>query len=71
MFRILRGLGSRALPCGCLVGLYETYANTTIAILDAKGPECADRAHQVDARIDAAGIDPPAQPPSTIPTMNR
>ena len=43
MLRILRGLGSRALPCGCLVGLYETYANQTVAILDAKGADCADR----------------------------
>jgi hypothetical protein len=35
--RILRGLGSRSLPCGCLVGIYETYDNKTIEVVDARG----------------------------------
>ena len=50
--RILRGLGSRALPCGCLVGVYETYANQTVAIIDAKGSDCQDRQHRVDSGVD-------------------
>ena len=52
MLRILRGLDSRALPCGCLVGLYETYAAATVAIIDAKGSVCAEEAHRVDSRVE-------------------
>lgn len=43
--RILRGLSSRVLSCGCLAGVYETYDNETIGILDARGAGCADPAH--------------------------
>jgi hypothetical protein len=50
--RILRGLDSRALPCGCLVGVYETYESQTVAIFDAKGSNCTNRAHRVDSPID-------------------
>lgn len=71
MSGILRGLGSRALPCGCLVGLYETYSTETVAIVDAKGAGCADAAHRVDATITVPGMERPAQPPSTMPTMSR
>jgi hypothetical protein len=73
MLRILRGLGSRALPCGCLVGVYETYATQTIAIIDAKGSYCTHKTHRVDAAVDfsmAASTDL-AQPPSTMPIVNR
>ena len=44
--RILRGLSSRVLECGCLVGVYETYDGEVVTILDAKGPECAESAHR-------------------------
>ena len=73
MLRILRGLGSRTLPCGCLVGLYETYATRTVAVIDAKGGYCTVNTHRVDAGIDVeamASIER-AQAPSTMPTMNR
>lgn len=55
--KILRGLGGRALPCGCLVGVYETYANQTVAIIDAKGSDCQDCQHGVDSRIDFQMVD--------------
>ena len=71
MLRILRGLGSRALPCGCLVGFYETYANETVAIVDAKGAGCADRIHRVDSSVDVPVVELRPQPPSTIPTIIR
>jgi hypothetical protein len=71
MPRILRGLGSRALPCGCLVGFYETYANETVAIVDAKGSGCANSTHSVDSSVDVHLFDLRAQPPSTTPTMTR
>ncbi|HEV3216755.1 MAG TPA: hypothetical protein VGZ27_13575 [Vicinamibacterales bacterium] len=73
MFRILRGLGSRALPCGCLVGVYETYATQTIAVIDAKGSFCDNKTHRVDAYVDFSMVASTdlVQPPSTMPTMNR
>jgi len=43
--RIRRGLGSRRLACGCLAGIYETYRDETVTILDAKGPACVDADH--------------------------
>jgi len=41
--RILRGLSSRVLPCGCLAGLYETYDGEVVGILDAKGEGCKEQ----------------------------
>jgi hypothetical protein len=52
MLRILRGLDSRALPCGCLVGVYETYGSETVAIIDVKGSVCSDHAHRVDSHVE-------------------
>jgi hypothetical protein len=45
--RLLRGLGSRLLPCGCLAGIYETYADTTVTIIDARGEHCENSEHTV------------------------
>jgi hypothetical protein len=45
--RLLRGLGSRLLPCGCLAGIYETYADTTVTIIDARGEHCDHSEHTV------------------------
>jgi hypothetical protein len=49
--QILRGVGSRMLPCGCLVGLYEAYDTKTVALIDARGSGCLDAAHRVDAAV--------------------
>jgi hypothetical protein len=43
--RILRGLSSKFLPCGCLAGIYETYDGEIVGIVDARSPSCADSAH--------------------------
>jgi hypothetical protein len=43
---ILRGVSSRHLPCGCLVGVYETYEGEIVAIIDAPGRACVDPAHR-------------------------
>ena len=43
--RILRGLSSRLLPCGCLAGVYETYDGPVVTLLDERNPDCADPAH--------------------------
>ncbi len=46
MARILRGLSSRLLSCGCLLGIYETYDGIVIGLVDSKGGECAVAAHE-------------------------
>ena len=43
--RILRGLSSRLLPCGCLAGIYETYDGNVVTILDERDETCRDRRH--------------------------
>jgi hypothetical protein len=44
--RILRGLSSEPLPCGCLAGVYETYGRVIVTIVDAKGPRCSTSSHR-------------------------
>lgn len=43
--RILKGLSSRLLSCGCIAGVYETYEGDVVTIIDAPGPSCSDRTH--------------------------
>ena len=45
MVRILRGLSSRLLACGCVAGVYETYDGQVVAIIDALGAHCRDERH--------------------------
>jgi len=58
--RIMRGVGSRVLPCGCLVGLYETYDGKTIAVVDARAPACTDKTHRVSATV-SSDVRPPSR----------
>jgi hypothetical protein len=44
--RILRGLSSEVLSCGCLGGIYETYDGEIVEILDAKAESCPVPTHQ-------------------------
>ena len=48
---ILRGTNSALLPCGCVIGLYETYGSQTVAIVDLKSSTCTDRLHRENARV--------------------
>ena len=48
---ILRGTNSALLPCGCLIGLYETYRGQTVALVDVKGPSCTEHLHRVNACV--------------------
>jgi hypothetical protein len=51
--RTLRAcVGSRALRCGCRVGLYETYAGKVVAVLDVKDGSCQEPAHQENRTVD-------------------
>ena len=54
MPRILRGLSSRLLPCGCLLGIYETYEGSVIGLVDLKSAKCADRTHDGGTIIPAS-----------------
>ena len=56
--RILRGVGSRMLPCWCLVGIYEAYDTNTVALIDARGLACMDTGHHVDAGVPIDLISP-------------
>ena len=43
--RILRGLSSKSLPCGCLAGVYETYDGLVVTLLDEQIRTCSDPSH--------------------------
>ena len=45
MTRILRGLTSRRLTCGCVEGVYETYDGRVIAVFDAVSESCRVPGH--------------------------
>jgi hypothetical protein len=44
--RVRRVLSSRRLVCGCLAGIYETYAGPAVTIIDDRGTTCAHPEHQ-------------------------
>jgi hypothetical protein len=48
--RIRLALNSHIRPCGCLVGVYETYAGEVVEIVDAHGEQCPDPAHRTGTR---------------------
>ena len=50
--RLLRGLSGRVLPCGCLVGVYETYSGGVVATIDARGPACGQPDHRLHGAVD-------------------
>lgn len=63
--RLLRGLASKVLTCGCLVGIYETYEGTVVKMIDARGSLCScaghsERAVLRDSITRSAGPTPPA-----------
>ena len=64
--RLLRGVGGRTLPCGCLAGIYETYEGDVVTTIDVPSPVCADPQHRRRAVLTAgsAGPDDPARRPT-------
>jgi hypothetical protein len=62
--RLLRGLGSQLLECGCLTGVYETYDGTVVVLIDARGRNCPFSEHQRHAAADVNGSGAPAGGPS-------
>jgi hypothetical protein len=49
--RILRGLTSRVLSCGCMAGIYETYDGRIVTLLDERDAACQDRTHLEGERL--------------------
>jgi hypothetical protein len=41
----------RVLPCGCLIGTYETWTRKLVTIVDARGDTCSDGAHAMNAIV--------------------
>jgi hypothetical protein len=60
--RILRLLSSRPLKCGCLAGIYETYAGPNVWIVDARGADCTDSTHRPGLQLEPAGRPDLSQP---------
>ena len=58
MMRLRRGVAGRVLPCGCLVGIYETYDGSVVATIDAKGTTCAQGVHVLHAVVAEASVQP-------------
>ncbi len=48
--RILKALASEAYPCGCLLGVYETYDGEVVRLVDAVGAYC--RTHRIGQRVE-------------------
>jgi len=51
--RLLRGLAGRVLPCGCLIGVYETYGGGVVSTIDAVGRGCNKPNHQLHRVIES------------------
>ena len=56
--RILRGLTSRLLPCGCMAGIYETYDGQVVALVDERQASCRDRTHRNGSQIPELAVHP-------------
>jgi hypothetical protein len=60
--RILRGLTSRLLPCGCIAGVYETYQGRVITLLDDRHASCTEPSHVAGEEIpELASIGPTSE----------
>jgi hypothetical protein len=57
--RILRGLNSHQLPCGCLLGVYETYDGLVVRLFDAISDTCANPGHRPGTLVPAEAPDAP------------
>ena len=64
MTRILRGLTSQHLTCGCTAGVYETYNGRVVSVLDARSAECGDETHEAGRLLPDATPETGQQPPA-------
>ena len=59
--RILRGLTSRLLACGCMAGIYETYDGEIVTLLDERDASCLDPNHQAGNKIHDLAAERPSE----------
>lgn len=59
--RILKGLSSRRLPCGCVVGIYETYGAEIVTLVDSRDEACDRREHAPGHQVTFDDPPPDAQ----------
>jgi hypothetical protein len=57
--RLLRGT---TLPCGCSVGVYETFSGEVVRVVDACAASCPNSIHELDAVLMAEPVDADAGP---------
>jgi hypothetical protein len=69
--RILRGISSRRLACGCLVGIYETYDAKIVAVVDSRGEACDRQEHVRDRPLAPASGEPDADAPGDFRNRSR
>jgi len=50
--RILRVLRGARLPCGCVAGIYETYAGGTVVVIDEAHADCRLAPHRNGCMMD-------------------
>jgi len=62
VLRILRGV---TLPCGCVGGIYETYAGTTVMLIDVADDACRSAQHRNGSMVSLEAGESPAQDTST------
>ena len=55
-------LSGRVLPCGCLVGSYETWEGSVVDVLDAHDERCHEAAHADNAIVRYAHAADASQP---------
>ena len=56
--RILRGLTSRLLTCGCLAGIYETYDGAVVTLIDDRDPQCPSPSHVAGHEVPEFSVTP-------------
>jgi hypothetical protein len=66
--RILRGLNSHQLPCGCLLGVYETYDGLVVRLFDAISDTCGNPGHRPGTLVPAESADVSLAVEATEPT---
>jgi len=67
--RIRRGLSSRHLRCGCVAGVYETYRDEIVLIIDAPSSTCPNPGHTAGSVIPVSTLSD--LPPGSQDTSNR
>jgi hypothetical protein len=60
-------VAGKVLPCGCLVGVYETYGGAVVYTLDAIGSSCHNPTHQLHESYSLESDGPIPAPPSSHP----